>query len=75
MFEHILSRFNTENSLVHGNKEKQKYHSLFRSSLANVASHADVFRGSSRVRGAGTRDEPLRTSACEAMANGSHLSI
>ena len=35
-----------------------------------VASHADVLnRGSSRVpgpRGAGTRDEPLRTSAWEA---------
>ena len=31
----------------------------------NLASHADVLRGSSRVpapRGAGTRDEPLRTS-------------
>ena len=44
----------------------------------HVASHADVLRGSSRVpappmsehlskvRGAGTRDEPLRTSAWEA---------
>ena len=33
-----------------------------------LASHADVLRGSSRVpaRGAGTRDEPLRTSAWEA---------
>ena len=37
-----------------------------------LASHADVFRGSSRVpapltfSGAGTRDEPLRTSAWEA---------
>ena len=69
MFEHMLSRFNAENSLVHGNKEKQKYHSLFRSSLANVASHADVLRGASRV------PEPLRTSACEAIANGSYPSI
>ena len=68
MFEHLLSRFNTENSLVHGNKEKQKYHSLFRSSLANVAFHADVLRGSSSV------PEPLRTSAWEAIANGPHLS-
>ena len=36
---------------------------------STVASHADVLRGSSRVpapRGAGTRDEPLRTSAGEA---------
>ena len=36
-----------------------------------LASHADVLRGSSRVpapvRGAGTRDEPLRTSAWEAI--------
>ena len=35
-----------------------------------IASHADVLRGSSRVSalliGAGTRDEPLRTSAWEA---------
>ena len=35
-----------------------------------IASHADVLRGSSRVPvlliGAGTRDEPLRTSAWEA---------
>ena len=34
-----------------------------------IASHADVLRGSSRVpapRGAGTRDEPLRTSSWEA---------
>ena len=33
-----------------------------------VASHADVLRGSSRVPApqTGTRDEPLRTSACEA---------
>ena len=34
-----------------------------------LASHADVLRGSSRVpapRGAGTRDEPIRTSAWEA---------
>ena len=38
-----------------------KYNRLF------VASHhADVLKGSSRVRGAGTRDEPLRTSAWEA---------
>ena len=28
-----------------------------------LASHADVLRDSSRVRGAGTRDEPLRTPA------------
>ena len=38
----------------------------------NIASHADVLRGSLRVpapltsAGAGTRDEPLRTSAWEA---------
>ena len=35
----------------------------------SIASHADVLRGSSRVpapRGAGTLDEPLRTSAWEA---------
>ena len=31
-----------------------------------VVSHADVLRGSSRVSGAGTREEPLRTSAWEA---------
>ena len=31
-----------------------------------LASHPDVLRGSSRVRGAGTRDEPLRSSAWEA---------
>ena len=31
-----------------------------------IASHADVLRGSSRIRGAGTRDEPLRASAWEA---------
>ena len=38
-----------------------------------VASDADVLRGSSRVpthRGAGTRDEPLRTSALEATVFG-----
>ena len=38
--------------------------------VVRVASHADVLRGSSRVpapRGAGTRDEPLRMSAWEAM--------
>ena len=36
---------------------------------STVASHADVLRGSARApaqRGAGTRDEPLRTSAGEA---------
>ena len=36
---------------------------------STVASHADVFTGSSRVpaqRGAGARDEPVRTSAGEA---------
>ena len=32
-----------------------------------IASHADVLRVSSRVRHAGTRDEPLRTSAWEAI--------
>ena len=31
-----------------------------------LASHPDVLRGSSRVRGAGTRDEPLRSSVWEA---------
>ena len=31
-----------------------------------VASNANVLRGSSRVRGVGTRDEPLRTFAWEA---------
>ena len=31
-----------------------------------LASHPDVLRGSSHVRGAGTRDEPLRSSAWEA---------
>ena len=30
-----------------------------------VASHADVLRGLSRVRGAGTRNEPLKTFAWE----------
>ena len=38
--------------------------------MNHLASYADVLRGSSRVpapRGAGTRDEPLRTSAWEAM--------
>ena len=36
-------------------------------SQSPLASHADVFKGSSRVpSGAGTRDEPLRTSAWEA---------
>ena len=35
--------------------------------MACVASYADVLRGSSRVP-AGTRDEPLRTSAGEAIA-------
>ena len=35
----------------------------------NVASHADVLKGSSRVSGAGTRDEPLTTSAWEATIN------
>ena len=37
---------------------------MFALSQSPLASHADVFRGSSRVpSGAGTRDEPLRTSA------------
>ena len=35
-----------------------------------VASHADVLSGSVRVPGAGTRDEPLRTSAWEAKLGG-----
>ena len=44
--------------------------------MKEIASHAEVLRASSRVpaprtsadvRGAGTRDEPLRTSAWEAM--------
>ena len=35
----------------------------------NVASHADVLKGSSRVSRAGTRDEPLTTSAWEATIN------
>ena len=39
----------------------------FKSDL-NIASHADVLRGSSRVP-AGMRDEPLRTSAWEANLN------
>ena len=42
----------------------------FMKSLSLVASHADVLRGASSVpapRGAGTRDEPLRTFAWEAM--------
>ena len=40
----------------------------FRGSSRDLASHADVLRSSSRVRvrGAATRDEPLRTSAWEA---------
>lgn len=32
-----------------------------------IAPHADVLRGSSRVRGAGTRDKLLRTFAWEAI--------
>ena len=42
---------------------------------SNLASHADVLRGPSRVpaqrtvRGVGTRDEPLRTSEWEAISN------
>ena len=41
-------------------------------SIVDLASPADVLRGSSRVRaprGAGTRDEPLRTSAWEAIVD------
>ena len=40
-------------------------------SMPNVASNADVLKGSSRVSSQGeeTRDEPLRTSALEAMPN------
>ena len=40
-----------------------------------VASHADVVRGSSRVSGAGTRDEPLRTSAWEATFIGNFADV
>ena len=40
---------------------------MFALSQSPLASHADVFRGSSRVPGgAGTRDEPQRKSAWEA---------
>ena len=35
--------------------------------MRELASHADVLRGSSRVPAPRTRDEPLRTSAWEAM--------
>ena len=41
-------------------------------SLGALASHADVLRGSSRVPALGTRDEPLRTSAWEAMGAPEH---
>ena len=34
--------------------------------IAQIASQKDVLKGSSRVPGVGTRDEPLRTSAWEA---------
>ena len=37
-----------------------------RDGRGGVVSHADVLRSSSRVSGAGTRDEPLTTSAWEA---------
>ena len=36
--------------------------------MLQIASHADVLRGSSRVPAKVTRDEPLRTSAWEAMS-------
>ena len=37
-----------------------------KTAIAQIAHHADVLRGSSRVPGVGTLDEPLRTSAWEA---------
>ena len=40
--------------------------STFSDTHARIASYAVVLKGSSRVPGAGTRDEPLRTSAWEA---------
>ena len=53
-------------------------------SVSFIASHADVLRGSSRVpasrtsadvRGAGTRDEALRTSAWEAISFTNFVSL
>ena len=38
----------------------------------SLASHADVVRGSSRVPGAETRDEPLTTSEWEATGSFNH---
>ena len=40
--------------------------SIFSDTHVRIASYAVVLKGSSRVPGAGTRDEPLRTSAWEA---------
>ena len=37
-----------------------------KTAIAQIAHHADVLRGSSRVPGVGALDEPLRTSAWEA---------
>ena len=48
---------------------------MFALSQSPLASHSDVFRGSSRVpSGVGTRDEPLRTSAWEAKSPQTRLS-
>ena len=48
---------------------------MFALSQSPLASHSDVFRGSSRVpSGVGTRDEPLRTSAWEAKSLQTRLS-
>ena len=48
---------------------ERKLQKSYMGTFNKLASHADVLRGSSRVpvRGAGTRDEPLRTSAWEAI--------
>ena len=48
---------------------------IFRGVLLQVASHADVHRGSLLVPAPLTRDEPLRMSAWEAMLQSNSLMI
>ena len=48
------------------NENKMLKYNRWKWSLFVASHHADVLRGSSRVRGAGTRDEPLRKSTWEA---------